>query len=85
MLTGISSVLSYISIDSGTTYTTTTSSVIDSTNHKITITYTLQGSINSASTLMFIIQGVLSPPTETTTLSSSFSVSTADSNGAKID
>ena len=85
MLTGISSVSSFISTDLGSSYVATPTPVLDTVNRQITITFTTTSIVTGGRTLMFIIVGVASPPTQTTTITSGFSVATGDANGAKID
>lgn len=73
-----------MSFDSGSSYTSTVGTSADTTNQKITITYDQTTDLTVGNTIMFIIIGVQSPPTQTTS-SSNFYIATADSAGATID
>jgi len=83
LLTGVTSLATQVSINGAAN--TTVTNTFDTTIQKITITYTLSSILPSASTLVFIISGVQSPPTQTTPTSSSYKVATTDINGFTID
>lgn len=85
LLTNVVSLTSLVSFDNGLTYTLTTQNpTFDTTNQKITITYDQPNNLTVGNTIMFIVMGVQSPPTQTTS-SSNFYIATADSAGATID
>jgi hypothetical protein len=84
LLYGVSSISALLSLDGGSSYSVV-ASAMDTTNLRITLSYTLNASLTAGAMLMFIVQGVESPPTETTPLTSSYFVATADSAGNRID
>ena len=53
--------------------------------NKITINFPLSATLPTASVIKIQINGVQSPPTSTTSISSSYFTATADSNGYLID
>lgn len=85
MLTGVTAVSAFVSFDNGVTYTQVTSSTINTNNDTITIVYDQTVKFNTSNTLWFIVTGVNSPPTKTTTLTTLYDVATADSSGNLID
>ena len=85
LLTGTNNNLtSQVSINGGVS-TSVISTDTDTNNQKITINYNLSADLPSSSNLTFIINGVQSPPTQTTPTNSSFRVATADGLGMRID
>jgi len=82
MLTGVSIVTSLVSLDGGSTYTAATSTAIDTSSKIITISYSQTVQFNASYILYFILMGVNSPPTQTTTTTANYFVATADSSGA---
>lgn len=84
LLTNVVSLTSLVSFDSGSSYTSTVSTTFDTNNQKVTITYVQSANLTLGNTIMFIVMGVQSPPTQTTS-SSNFYIATADAAGATID
>lgn len=84
LLTGVGGLSAQVSVNGGVN-TSVSNITFDTTNQKIKINYTLEGDLPGSSNLTFIINGVQSPPTQTTPTNSSFLVATADGSGMRID
>lgn len=84
LLTSVSTLNSYFSTDSGTTYTGSSTS-FDLSQQTIIVTYSLSATLNTNATFKVIIAGVQAPPTATTPVTANYKVATADSNADKID
>ena len=75
----------YFSEDNGVNFPSTVTPFYNATNKTIIITYTQNISLTAGKTLIIKLEGVESPPTETTTTNANFYVATADANVQKID